>query len=480
MFFVFLFSLVAFLFRAALSINFFSDDFFFLKISRVSNLSEFLNLFYPDKDYFYRPLATEFFYYEIHLLGKNAWLGHGLAFLVFFIGVYYLYRSILHLSGNKILSYIAVFLYAINSVHVFQLYFLATFQEIALFTLLCFSFFNFLRRQHFLSLVAFVFALMSKETATLFLPFLLVFSLVYNRMKKINGIKNRPVDWKTFVPYLVIALVFALIYRSGINNTVSLENYRIQPDMKLALNNFIWYFLWSWGFPDFTPNYLTSLISYPPPQFWKLLNNFPSIKVYFIALTGYLSLFIIASALYLKKTIKHSKDNFLFIFFCLSGFTIFVGPVLFVLHRWMVRLTVPLIFIVLIQAFIIYAMIKSSGKFKVIGVLLMATYIILNIMAIPIYESSSTYLLESRISDNLGKLVDKNRQDMVKHKYIYFRDIPGIDAFGQSRHLKTTLSDQNFLDHYLNGVNIKAVYGFENGNAPNNSYIINSVDLFAR
>lgn len=480
MFFVFLFGLVAFSFRTAFSINFFSDDFFFLKISRVNNLSGFLNLFYPDKDYFYRPLATEFFYYVIHLLKENVWLGHGLAFIVFFIGVYYLYRSILHLSGNRILSYIAVLLYAINSVHVFQLYFLATFQEIALFTFLCVSFFHFLKQQYLFSLVAFVFALMSKETAILFPPFLLVFSLMYNRIRKINKTKSRSVDWKTLVPYLTTTLVFALIYKSGISNTVSLENYRMQPDMKLAINNFIWYFLWGLGFPDFTPNYLTSLISYPPPQFWKLLDNFPSIRVYFIALACYLSLFIIASAFYLKKTIKQSKDNFLFILFCLGGFAIFVGPVLFVFHRWMVRLTVPLIFLVLIQAFIIYAMIKSSGMSRIVGALLMASYVILNIMAIPIYESSSTYLLESRISGNVGKLMDRNRQEIVKYKYIYFKDIPDIDAFGQSRHLKTTLSDQNFLDHYLNGVNIKAVYGFENGNAPNDSYVISSVDLFAR
>src|SRR3972149_30862 len=103
MFFAFLFSLVLFLFKGAFSTNFFSDDFYFLKISRVDNIGGFINFFSPFRDTSYKPVATEVFYFLSHLMGDNLFVIHTIKFLCYFAGVYFLYKVILFASRKKIL-----------------------------------------------------------------------------------------------------------------------------------------------------------------------------------------------------------------------------------------------------------------------------------------------------------------------------------------------------------------------------------------
>ena len=143
MFFVGLFIIIIFLFNKAFSTYFFTDDFFFLKISRITNISDFIKFFSPIRTHSYKPLATEVFYWLIHLVNHNLLISHGIVFIVFFIGLVYLYKNIMKLTNNRLLAYLTTGLYGISFTHVFQLYYLATFQEIAVFTCLNISFYYF-------------------------------------------------------------------------------------------------------------------------------------------------------------------------------------------------------------------------------------------------------------------------------------------------------------------------------------------------
>src|SRR3989344_8152437 len=98
MFFVFLFALTAFLFRNAFTTYFFNDDFFFLKIARINSFHQFINFFSPVRQYSYKPISTEVFYFLIHLFNDNIFVAHLLGFLIYFIGIYYLYKIIFLLS----------------------------------------------------------------------------------------------------------------------------------------------------------------------------------------------------------------------------------------------------------------------------------------------------------------------------------------------------------------------------------------------
>src|SRR3989344_883139 len=96
-FFSILFLYTIFIFRKAFSAHYFQDDFFFIKVSQVENLKEFLYFFYPFKEYFFRPVATEVFYYTLSLVNYNLLVGHLIVFGVFFTGLIFLFKSIFFL-----------------------------------------------------------------------------------------------------------------------------------------------------------------------------------------------------------------------------------------------------------------------------------------------------------------------------------------------------------------------------------------------
>ena len=108
-FFSLLFLLVLILFKNAFSMQFFRDDFFFLKISDAKSFSDFINFFSPIRTYSYKPLASEVFYFFLISIGKNIFIGHLLVFSVYFIGLYYLKKTIMLLTNNNLFSRLTVF-----------------------------------------------------------------------------------------------------------------------------------------------------------------------------------------------------------------------------------------------------------------------------------------------------------------------------------------------------------------------------------
>lgn len=122
---------------------------------------------------------------------------------------------------------------------------------------------------------------------------------------------------------------------------------------------------------------------------------------------------------------------------------------------------------------------KQKKAPRLLVFILIGLYFIIQIYGIPIHESSSAFLLESRFTKNAKKYFDIHNKEISRHKNIYFIDKTKIKPmpWGGSEKLKGTLGDQNFTDHYLPGSNIKAVYGFENKKIPNRSFVINSFDI---
>ncbi len=369
MFFFFLFTLSAFIFRNAFTTYFFNDDFFFLKITRINSFSQFINFFSPIRQYSYKPISTEVFYFFIHLFNNNIFIAHLLGFFVYFIGVYYLFKIILHLSKNKFLSYLTTGFFAINFTHVFQLYYLGTFQEAYLFTFLAISFYKLLTGKNTQAVIFFVLALLSKETAVLFVPFLIIFKLFV----------NKKIQWRKLLPYIILGLIFTLTYQYSLKYVTLLENYRINLNPRTTINNLMWYFLWALGLPNFMPDYFISIIKPPIPEFYKLLKNLPEVKTYFYFFVTYLLTFSVGIIYYLIKENKKIKEIIYLGFFSIVSFFIFIGPIGFFQHRWMVRLTLPLIFTVFMETYFITNFIKKGKFLRFLGFFLIVLYLYLNI-----------------------------------------------------------------------------------------------------
>lgn len=469
MFLTLIYLLVIALFRNAFTINFFGDDYFFLKVGRAHSIAEFLNFFSPIKDYFYRPIPTELFYFLIHNVKENLLISHLFVFIVYFVGLYFLYKSLTHLTEDDLLPKIVVFLYAISFIHFFQLYMLGTFIEIALFSFLSASFYLYIRGRHIPALIFFVMACMSKETAVLFPAFLLVYNFIYGGKLFV----------KKVLPYFTIGIVFAVIYKFGVNGVINtVESYRLQANPRLGMNNLMWYTLWSIGLPNFLPDYMTSIFKPPIAEFAKVWKN-NEVRIYFGLFFTYFTLLAASLVVYLLAEGKKVLNIFRKAAFVFLGYLLFVSPTLFILHKWMVRLTVPLVFVYLSIGYILTVLVKKGGFGRTLALVTLSAYFAFNVHAIKVHESSSTFFFESKISDRLQNIIEKNREEISKSKYIYFKDVVkgNFNPWGQSQHLKTTLSDQNFLDLYYPKRNLEAIYGFEERKIPKDSYIINSLNL---
>lgn len=463
---------VLFLFNNAFSIYFFLDDYFFLNIGKASSIIDIVSFFNPIKTYFYRPIPTEVFYLFINSIHKNIFFAHLFVFVCYFIGLFMLYKSLEILSKNKTLSFIIIFLYSIHFIHVFQLYQLATFIEISLFTSLSISFYCYINKKYIPSLVFFILALLSKETA-LFYPIILLGLHFFNiwRLKKNT--------FKIFIIYLLLSFFFYLLYQPSLSYLLRTEPfYQLHLNIKLIANNLLWYTLWSLGFPNFLPDYLTSIFSKPLPQFWNLLDT-PEYKMYLYCLITYWSLFI-PLTITLSLHYKHLWKKYITLFiFCSFSFFILIATTLPTIHRWMVRLTLPLLFVSIIQAVVIYFAYKKKGVMQFLSLLLVVLYISIQIFAIPIHENSSTYLFHSKIAKNMHKYINQNKKAFTKADTIYFVTTKK-SGWGGSQQLRNTLHEDDFIHIYFPNSKKRILFDYKDTIIPKNSYVIDSEDILGK
>jgi hypothetical protein len=207
-FFLLLFLAIFLVFKNALGMHFMSDDFSFYRVSNAKSIHDFIYFFFPVKSYFFRPIPTEVYYFLIIKSGNNFLLGHLVGFATYFLGLIALFKISLKLTKKEGLSYLFTFMYGISFIHVFQLYMFNTFQEICLFTFLAVSFYLYLQNKLLPSLVFFLLALLSKETAILY-PLTLVAYESF-RTRRFNLIRKN-------LLFLFLSAVFAIIYKAGVS-----------------------------------------------------------------------------------------------------------------------------------------------------------------------------------------------------------------------------------------------------------------------
>lgn len=474
-FFAGLFILITFLYRQAFTILYFQDDYVFLQVSRINSLSQFFNFFSLNKGYSYRPLAGEVFYFLINLFGKNPFISHLIVFGVYFIGLIYLYKIAKILTTNNFLSKIFIFLYAVHFTHVFQLYWLISFQEVLLFTALVGSFYYLIKDRLIPSLVFFIVGLLSKETALFFIPFTFFFKFLCSK-------KLKKITWKKLIPYIALGVVFYLLYKVSWSNLIKLDNYKINLNQpKTFINNILWHGLWAMGLPNFMPDVTRSIFFEFLPDFYKYLKIF-DIKAYFILLGLYWFSFITTLSIFLYKNNKEFVPIIKYAILAIISFFIFLGPILFLPHRWMVRLMIPVVFLCLFQAYVFFIFYKNK-PFRIMAIILLIIYLSLNYLGIKVHESSSNYLFENKISINAKNYFTKNYAKLSQCKYIYFADSADIlkNPWGGSKKLKNSLWGQFFLDYYFPNKKIQAIYSFESKNPPpQGACLINSYEDILR
>lgn len=337
--------------------NFFSaDDWFHLRLAQISSLSEFLNFFSftasAQSASFYRPLSTQVFFYIFHsLFGLNAFFYYLFGLLLFALILLQLKNLVLVLFP-KISPITALVVYGFSVTNFTRLYFLSAYQELflSLFALLALN--AHLRSQGKKTLLFFILALLSKETAVVIPGLILLIDLYQGKLKL-----SRHLPLFLFTAIYLYLRLFHFGLAEG-------DTYIWDFSPKMALNTLMWYTLWSFGAPELLVDYIGGGLR-PIPRFYT---DYPFFS-YFILF--FLLVLLTSFAFLIFRSLKKNLRQYLF-----TGlfFVVPLLPVLFLPHhKFTLELGLPLVGFSLL-----FALVANSAKGKW-GTLLLGLFLILNL-----------------------------------------------------------------------------------------------------
>lgn len=458
------FLISVFLFYPAFSTFFTNDDFFHLAISRARSLKDFLSFFnlwssagsFPN----YRPISIQVYYFFGRVISGLNPVGYRLiSFAVFFLVIYLVYLFVKRITKSETISLISAFLYATSATHFAHLYYSGAFQELSLvlfFLISSIYFFDFLRktrlRYYLISILAFILALMSKETAVV-LPFILALLFLYSRKQKARLTVKRFVG--LIIPYLLILVgyFYLRVFHYGFATG---DSYIWDFSIKRSVNTLGWYGLWSLNLPEMLVDFVGPGLRFNPNLFRYWSKEIIPILILFLV--------EIVSIFYLifKSKILNRKSLFITLF-CLSWFLITLVPVLFLpLHKFTFYLTLPIIGVVF---FISYLLITNYQL--LITVVFVASWLALSFLTLKLTSETNWITQGAKTARNVYKYFQTNG-GKYKGKTIVFYDTKDDSSlpWSPTQVLKDVLSNNNFFQVFYDG-KLAVLYGGKQKGNPN-------------
>ncbi len=418
--------------------NFFAaDDWFHLRVSNISSVQEFVNFFLftqgPQSAGSYRPLATQFFFFVgQNLFGLNPLPYHLITYTFFLGSLWLIYKVGTTLLPQKKLGLLAVYLYLFSATNFTKLYFLSAFQEtlMTFFVLLCiYWYLKQTSKYYFLSIGAFMMALLSKETAAVTPIFLLGISFY-----------QKKISLKTLIPFFII--LFGYIYaRFYLFGKIEGESYIWNFSLRKILNTLLWYTLWCVGAPELLVDYVSSGLKVLP----RFFTDFPSqAKPLLLLLCLTLSALGIQGALLLKesfvtatthlKTIRKIWQNCFLLILLTTFFVASLGPILFLpWHKFTLELTLPMVWFSYLLALILF---QKNHKFGYLTVLL---FILLNVFTNVMTYQTHYSTNRAKVSQKVYHYLQQNHPQKPTDGYLEF-----INDVSQLNNPKTAAQELSY------------------------------------
>ncbi len=465
--------LVAFiLFFPSLKNFYTNDDFFHLRISQINSVKEFFNFFNlvksPEGWGLYRPLTTQVFYFlTIKFFNLNPVPLHIISFLTFFAIIFLVAEFARIVTKNKDVALLSAFLYATSATHFGHLYFLGAYQELGMtlfFLLSVISFIKFEKRDSYehliFSVLFFVFALMSKETAVI-LPFILILIHLFFLFSK-EKVKNFKQFMISIAPFLILLSIY-LFMRFKYYGFAQGDSYLWDFSIKKTLNSLVWYKIWSLNVPETLVDFVGPGLKLNPDllKYWG-----SEFKIIFSLFAAQI-LVLCISIVYKFKIIFKDWKIYLFSIF---WFTVTLVPVLFLpVHKFTYYLTLPVIGIV-----ICISSLLINNKVNKIILIFMLIWIGNSYLTLRLTRETNWITQGAKTSQNVLNYLEKDRNKYT-NKDVIFYDTK-VDAglpFSPTLIVKTSLSDNNFFEVFFKDIrNVNYLTGEDEvGNVKSRQFI---------
>jgi hypothetical protein len=416
---------------------FWSDDWYILALSQISSIGEFLRFFsFHASEYatpVYRPLSTEAFYFAMRsLFGLNPVPYHIVAFIVWAVGAFMLYKLLSEIfgKGKSNIVLVALTLFVFSASHFTRLAYISAFQEILMFTCTVSMLYIIQGKTkwHLLcALMLFVTALLSKESAVIG-PILIVLIQWFKDDYRVH--RAHYSRYVSFFLLLGIYMYLRFVVR-GVAGAGS--EYAWDFDLLRAVHTSAWYKLWSLGIPEFIIDYAgdgARLI----PRFWT---DFGTVGKVFVGGSLVTVGYIGGACVYglFRGGVKGIKDVGFGALWYIAGLL----PVIFLpTHKFALGQSVALIGLCIVIAVL---MCRLPKRWLHIGI---GIYILFNLFSIGMYYSYHVSMQRSQISYKVYRYIIKNYPKAPVGFYFTNSKPTSNSGWGESKQIDQAMSKHFF------------------------------------
>lgn len=440
-------SILLLVFSPSLLIFFSADDWFHLRVSNISKLSELLNFFSFEKTTqsiaFYRPLPTQVFFFVFQkLFGINPLPYHVFVLVCFAYSLYLIKKLASLLLKSEKKAFLATLIYGFSVSNFTRLYFLSAFQEIALVVFSCLCLLSYLNNRWWRSLIFFALALLSKETAVV-IPLIII---VINW-----SLKN--IKLKKLIPFALILLPYLYLRLIQFGGAAG-ETYIWNFSLAKTANTLMWYFLWSLGAPELLIDYIGSGLQPIARFFTDLPTWWPVILGLLLTNLG------LVLCLFVRKIKKADRSLIgLAILFVIS-----LLPVLFLpQHKFALELGLPLIWF----SFGVAHLLPEKGYLLY---LFLFFYLSLNLSMSYLTYTRHYSVGRAKISQKVFEYISRNYPQAPEASYFEFtNDTEDYGAsWGSSKQIANSIGSSELFRVLYRNPSYNAYYEDFSGDRPAN------------
>lgn len=423
--------LLAFLLYFPSLFNYFShDDFFNLGLAKANSVFDFIRLFdpihAPERLGSYRPLTTQAYFLVSRWFFLSPIPLHLISFFVFFLDIFLVYKLAMLLLRSERASLIASFLYATSATHFAHLYWPSIFQELGLVFFFLASVILFLKKRFLFSFLAFIGALMSKETAVM-IPIVLGLMIVLTGRA-----------WRRFwvlVPfclllggYLFVHLVFYGLPPGSV--------YVLDLSTKV-LNTFMWYVLWAFNLPELLVDYIGPGLRLNQNLILFYGGDVAVILLFFI---------VTVTGAILSGFSRIRKQSLAMPLFLLAWFGLTLAPVILLpWHKFTYELGVPLVGMTILLGWLLA---KSARKLVAIFCL---AWLLTSVLTLQLTQKTHWIVLGAKVAQRVERYFQANHKGLKTNLVFYDTAADKVLPWSPANELKLDLSNNDFFDLYYPG-----------------------------
>ncbi len=368
-------SLFLLLIFPTVSSYFSQDDFHHLRTIMDKNFSDIPSFFvtWQEGQTFYRPLSREIFNLLMYkTFGLNPLPFHIVNVLQIILIAFLSYKLVIKILNRRDMAILTVFFYLITPIHSVELYYLGSVQQLfaTIFLISSLLFFiSYLRVRHIkdiiLSVFLFLLALLSHPMAVMFVPMVLVVTLLERKSLRILLSKNMLL---MFAPFVFLGIFYTVF--SSLLNLPQQEVYKPVYSVKTMVNTLQWYVLWAFGLPEMMVDFIGPGLHINP----NLIKWYKDYLQITISAFGFLVISLILIILKFRNVIL--KEGHL-LFFAL-GFVISVSTFLaFPEHKFIFYMPFAAVWFAIGVSYLLSKVLKERyGKIWVL--LIMTSFLIIS------------------------------------------------------------------------------------------------------